>query len=114
MEGEPVARHFGKIQKNSTVPVYCLFVAPKISEGALAHFFNLNRMNTAAYGGKTRIVPMNLSQFISFITIAKDKSFSNSNFLKSYFDDVIQKNLSMGDETVWSQQIHDSIPEWVN
>lgn len=114
MEGEPVARHFGKIQNNSTVPVYCLFVAPKISEGALAHFFNLNRMNTKAYGGKTRIVPMNLNQFVSFITIAKDKSFSNSKILKSYLDSIIQKNLSLDDETVWSQQIHDSIPVWVS
>lgn len=114
MEGEPVARHFGNTQKSSDVPVYCLFVAPRISEGALAHFFNLNRMNTKAYGGKTRIVPMNLSQFVSFITIAKDKSFNNSNTLKSYLDSVIQKNLSLDDESIWYQQIHDSIPVWVS
>ena len=114
MEGEPVARHFGNLQKNSDVPVYCLFVAPKISEGALAHFFNLNRMNTKAYGGKTRIVPMNLNQFVSFITIAKNKSFSNSKVLKSYLDSIIQNNLSMDDESIWYQQIHDSIPVWVS
>lgn len=114
MEGEPVARHFGKLQKSSDEPVYCLFVAPKISEGALAHFFNLNRMNTKAYGGKTRIVPMNLSQFVSFITIAKDKDFKNSKTLKSYLDSIIQKNLSVADEDVWYQQIRDSIPTWVS
>lgn len=114
MEGEPVARHFGNLQRSSDVPVYCLFVAPKISEGALAHFFNLNRMNTKAYGGKTRIVPMNLSQFVAFITIAKDKGFNNSKVLKSYLDSVIQKNLSLDDESVWYQQIHDSIPVWVS
>ncbi len=114
MEGEPVARHFGKVQNNSSVPVYCLFVAPKISEGALAHFFNLNRMNTKTYGGKTRIVPMNLGQFISFITIAKDKSFNNSKILKSYLDFIIQKNLSLDDEIAWSQQINDSIPVWAS
>ena len=114
MEGEPVARHFGKLQRSSDVPVYCLFVAPKISEGALAHFFNLNRMNTKAYGGKTRIVPMNLSQFVLFITIAKDKNFNNSKNLQSYLDFVIQKNLSLDDENLWYQQIHDSIPVWVS
>lgn len=114
MEGEPVARHFGNLQRSSDVPVYCLFVAPKISEGALAHFFNLNRMNTKAYGGKTRIVPMNLSQFVSFITIAKDKGFKSSKVLKSYLDSVIQKNLSLDDESIWYQQIHDSIPVWVS
>jgi hypothetical protein len=114
MEGEPVARHFGKIQNNSTVPVYCLFVAPKISEGALAHFFNLNRFNTKAYGGKTRIVPMSLSQFIAFVTIAKDKSFNHSKILKSYLDSMIKNNQSVEDETIWSQQIHDSIPVWIS
>jgi len=114
MEGEPVARHFGKIQNNSTVPVYCLFVAPKISEGALAHFFNLNRFNTKAYGGKTRIVPMSLSQFIAFVTIAKDKSFNHSKILKTYLDSMIKNNQSVDDETIWSQQIHDSISVWVS
>lgn len=114
MEGEPVARHFGKIQNNSTVPVYCLFVAPKISEGALAHFFNLNRFNTKAYGGKTRIVPLSLSQFIAFVTIAKDKSFNHSKILKTYLDSMIKSNQSVDDETIWSQQIHDSIPVWVS
>lgn len=114
MEGEPVPRHFGNLQRSSDVPVYCLFVAPKISEGALAHFFNLNRMNTKAYGGKTRIVPMSLSQFVSFITIAKDKGFKNSKVLKFYLDSIIQKNLSLDDESIWYQQIHDSIPFWVS
>ena len=114
MEGEPVARHFGKIQNNSIVPVYCLFVAPKISEGALAHFFNLNRFNTKAYGGKTRIVPMSLSQFIDFVTIAKDKSFNHSKILKTYLDSMIKNNQSVDDETIWYQQIHDSIPVWIS
>jgi len=114
MEGEPVARHFGKIQNNSAVPVYCIFVAPKISEGALAHFFNLNRFNTKAYGGKTRIIPMSLSQFIAFVTIAKDKSFNHSKILKTYLDSMIKNNQSVDDETIWSQQIHNSIPVWVS
>lgn len=40
MEGESVARHYGKAKQASDKPVYCLFIAPQISEGALAHFFN--------------------------------------------------------------------------
>jgi len=114
MEGEPVARHFGKIQHGSTVPVYCLFVAPRISEGALAHFFNLNRFNTKAYGGKTRIVPMSLDQFIAFITIAKNSRFNHPGILKTYLDLMITNNQSVDDEVIWFQQINDSIPAWVN
>lgn len=113
MEGEPVARHFGKVQNASKVPVYCLFIAPKISEGALAHFFSLNRINTKAYGGKTRIIPMNLSQFVQFITIAKDKKFNDSKILKSYFDIIIQQNIALDDESIWFRQIHESIPSWI-
>jgi AlwI restriction endonuclease len=114
MEGEPVARHFGKIQNSSKTPVYCLFIAPKISEGALAHFFNLNRFNTKAYGGKTRIVPMNLSQFVSFLTIAKSNSFNHSNILRTYLDSMITFNQTADDEMVWSQHIGNSIPTWVS
>lgn len=113
MEGEPVARHFGKLQKDSDIPVYCLFIAPKISEGALAHFFNLNRMVTRAYGGKTRIVPMNLNQFILFVTIAKNKNFNDAKILKSYLDSLILKNQSSEDEVFWSEQIEKSISTWL-
>lgn len=112
MEGEPVARHFGKLQKDSDDPVYCLFIAPKISEGALAHFFNLNRFVTRAYGGKTRIVPMNLNQFILFMTIAKNKNFNDPKFLKSYLDSLVLKNQSSEDENFWSEHIEKSISTW--
>ena len=35
MEGEPVPRHFGNAKSSTDKPVYCLFIAPKISEGTL-------------------------------------------------------------------------------
>jgi hypothetical protein len=114
MEGEPVARHFGKIQNSSDEPVYCLFVAPKISEGALAHFFSLNRIKTKAYGGKTRIVPMSLNQFVLFITTAKGKGFNDAKVLRMYLDKIIQNNQVLDDETVWYQDIKDSISNWVD
>jgi AlwI restriction endonuclease len=114
MEGEPVARHFGKIQNSSEVPVYCLFIAPKISEGALAHFYNLNQMNTKAYGGKTRIIPMSLGQFVTFITTAKDKGFNNPLTLKNFFESLIEQNFNVEDESKWFQHIHDTVPDWIS
>jgi len=63
MEGESVPRHFGKAKESLRKEMYCLFIAPKISEGALAHYFNLNRMNTKLYGGKTKIIPLSIEQF---------------------------------------------------
>lgn len=114
MEGEPVARHFGDLQLKSDKPVYCLFIASKISEGSLAHFFNLNKMNTKRYGGKTRIIPINQERFIDFVTIAKNKNFNDSKRLKSYFDTVIQQNFEAEDESVWFQNIEQSIAKWIN
>jgi hypothetical protein len=114
MEGEPVARHFGDLQLKSDKPVYCLFIASKISEGSLAHFFNLNKMNTKRYGGKTRIIPINQERFIDFVTIAKNKNFNDSKRLKSYFDTVIQQNFEAEDESVWFQNIEQSIAKWLN
>jgi len=113
MEGEPVARHLGKAQIASDVPVYCIFVAPKVNENTLAHFFNTNRFKTKAYGGKTKIVPMHLSQFIEFMTIARDKGFKNAQTLKSYLDAVIEENGKAEDETFWFQHIADTIGSWV-
>lgn len=113
MEGEPVARHFGKVQKSSSEPVYCLFIAPSINENSLAHFFNLNRFNTKAYGGKTKIVPMSLEQFILFITIAKDKGFNRPAVLKEFLDAVVKENQTVEDEEIWFSSVAERIPMWV-
>ena len=113
MEGEPVARHYGRAQMASDIPVYCLFVAPKINEDTLAHFFNTNRFKTKTYGGKTKIVPMNLPQFIDFMTIARDKSFTNPKSLKNYLDNIIARNATAEDEAAWFQHIGNSIPSWL-
>ena len=112
MEGESVARHFGTMQNNSDKPVFCFFIAPKISDGALAHFFNLNRLNTRAYGGKTRILPMNVSNFVKFITTAKDTNFSNSKILHNYLENLIKENQNIEDEVIWFDNIKQSVGNW--
>lgn len=113
MEGEPVPRHFGNVQLKSEKPVYCLFIAPKISEGTLAHFFNLNKMNTRRYGGKTRIIPFTQKQFVEFIKIAQNKNFNNSKQLKNYFEHLLSENFKSEDEIVWFQHIEDSLKVWL-
>ena len=113
MEGEPVARHFGKVQKSSSEPVYCLFIAPSINENSLAHFFNLNRFNTKAYGGKTKIVPMSLEHFILFITIAKDKGCNRPAVLKEFLDAVVKENQTVEDAEIWFNSVAERIPKWV-
>ncbi|WP_300569105.1 AlwI family type II restriction endonuclease [Flavobacterium sp.] len=112
MEGESVARHFGTMQNNTEKPVFCFFIAPKISDGALAHFFNLNRFKTKAYGGKTRIVPMSVTNFVDFITTAKNTNFSHSNTLYNYLDKVVKENQVADDEVIWFDNIKKSVESW--
>jgi len=113
MEGEPVPRHFGNVQLKSEKPVYCLFIAPKISEGTLAHFFNLNKMNTRRYGGKTRIIPFTQKQFVEFIKIAQNKNFNNSKQLQNYFEHLLSENFKAEDEVAWFQCIENSLKTWL-
>ena len=113
MEGEPVPRHFGNAKSSTDKPVYCLFIAPKISEGTLAHFFVLNQKAPKFYGGQTNIVPMNLGNFIQFITTAKNNNFDNPNRLQKYLDHLLEQNRTLDDEAQWFRNIEESVTQWV-
>jgi AlwI restriction endonuclease len=113
MEGEPVARHFGRLQLSSSVPVYCLFIAPRINENSMAHFFNLNRMRTALYGGRTRIIPISVDQFIRLLNRARDKRFHRRDSLRLLLDAITNENLRLEDESGWMPFIDDAIEEWM-
>lgn len=63
MESEPVSRHLAKYKKETGKDAYCLFIAPKINEACIAHFFMLHKINIAFYGGKSVIVPIDINTF---------------------------------------------------
>ncbi|MCU0446058.1 MAG: AlwI family type II restriction endonuclease [Microscillaceae bacterium] len=113
MEGEPVARHFGIIQKESTKPAFCLFIAPKVSEATLGHFFITNQKKVKFYGGTTKIIPMNINHFIQFIKTAKNNSFSDAKVLGKYFDYIIKQVTTAEDEAFWFNQIEESTKNWL-
>ena len=113
MEGEPVPRHFGNAKSLTDKPVYCLFIAPKISEGTLAHFFALNQKAPKFYGGQTNIVPMNLENFRQFITTAKNSNFNNPNNLQGYLDNLLKQNRTIDDEAEWFRNIERSVSQWI-
>ncbi len=113
MEGEPVARHYGNVKRNSQKPVYCLFIAPNLSEGAKSHFFGLNRLHTKFYGGKTQIIPLSLENFIQFAQLGVQKNFSNASSLHQFLEGAIQANANSADEEVWVGQIQKLAQSWV-
>lgn len=114
MESESVPRHFGKAKESLNKEMYCLFIAPKISEGTLAHYFNLNRFNTKLYGGKTKIIPLSIDQFIEFVKSGIDNKFNDPDKLKNWLEEQWQNNQEMDDENVWSENIGKSILKWAS
>ena len=112
MESESVPRHFGKIKESLGKQLYCLFIAPTISEGALAHYFNLNKMNTRLYGGKTKIIPLSIVQFIEFLKVGIEHKFSDPNKLKLWLENQWAINQTIEDEIGWSAKIDENIKAW--
>lgn len=70
MEGEPVPRHIGQNIERTNKPTYCLFIASKINPATIAHFYTLYLTNVAMYGGKCRIIPLELSTFRNMLKAA--------------------------------------------
>lgn len=114
MEGESVPRHFGKVKEKLGKEMYCLFVAPKISEGTLAHYFNLNRMNTRLYGGRTKIIPLSIEQFIEFVKVGVENKFNNPKVLMDWLENQWSENQECDDEQVWYEKINSSILKWAS
>ncbi len=114
MEGESVPRHFGKAKETLGKEMYCLFIAPKISDGALAHYFNLNRMNTKLYGGKTKIIPFSIEQFIEFVKVGVKNNFRNPKLLKDWLENQWVANQNSDNELMWYNGIHESILKWAS
>lgn len=114
MENESVPRHFGKAKEKQNKEMYCLFIAPKISDGTLAHYFNLNRIKTKLYGGKTKIIPLSIEQFVKFIKIGVENKFNDPYKLQKWLENHCENNQVFDDEELWSKEIDSSILEWAS
>ena len=114
MEGSSVPRHYGDLATTANHDVYCIFIAPRVSEGTMAHFFNLNRFNTKRYGGKTKIIPMSLDYFISFLQVGISCDFNHVSQLQIWMNSLLKMNTTLNlDEDQWYKIIGESIPNWV-
>lgn len=114
MEGEPVSRHFGRAKEELHENLYCIFIANQISDGTLSYYFNLNKMNTKYYGGKTKIIPLTIDSFMTFIEVGKNLKFNNPKKLESWLEKLWLINQECSDETIWFTEIQESIPRWAS
>lgn len=113
-EGEPVARHFGQIKKRTGKETYCLFIAPTVNKACLAHFFALNKMEISYYGGRTKIIPLDLEQFMTLV----DNSYNYETRptaleLKLFLDNVINQEKTSANELEWAEKIQNCVTHWL-
>lgn len=113
-EGEPVARHYGQLKKRSGKDTYCLFIAPNINPAVVAHFFTLNKTNISYYGGKSKIVPLDLDLFMKLVENSYNyKTQPKSSDIRKLLDKIINKVDSSENETEWYDYIQTYASNWL-
>lgn len=119
MEGEPVPRHIGQNIEHTNKPTYCLFIASKINPATIAHFYTLYLTNVAMYGGKCRIIPLELTTFRNMLKAAFNASSKpNPSDIKRLFDKAAKVAnecvLNNSTETDWYNKITDYANNWLS
>ena len=113
-EGEPVARHFGQLRKRAGKDTYCLFIAPTINAATLAHFYGLNHLSIALYGGKSKIIPLELDQFMKLVESSYNyKSQPDSNDIRRFLENALHFCEKASDENEWRYEIQECVNMWL-
>ena len=113
-EGEPVARHFGQMKKRTGKDAYCLFIAPTINKACLAYFFALNKIGISYYSGKTKIIPLDLDQFMKLVENSYNyPSQPKPNNIRQFLDEVMQQEDKATDENDWNDRIQACVSKWL-
>lgn len=115
MEGEPVARHLAKLKQEQGKPSYCLFIAPKINEAAVAHFYTLHRTNISYYGGQSVILPLPLEVFRKMIEDSFRACYTpNPLHVQRLFEYSQTKALEAEDEQAWYSDVCTKAKSWLS
>lgn len=113
-EGEPVARHYGQLKKRTGKDTYCLFIAPTINPATLAHFYGLNHLSIALYGGKSKIIPLELDQFMRLIENSYNyKTQPVPSDIRRFLDYAIKLCEKATDENHWRCGIQACVDMWL-
>ncbi|MDD4730180.1 MAG: AlwI family type II restriction endonuclease [Dysgonamonadaceae bacterium] len=113
-EGEPVARHYGQLKKRTGKETYCLFIAPSINAATLAHFYGLNHLPIALYGGKSKIIPLEIDQFMRLVENSYNyKTHPIPKDIRRFLDNVIKICEKSTDENQWRYGIQSCVDLWL-
>lgn len=113
-EGEPVSRHLAKVKRETNKPAYCLFIAPKINEACIAHFYTLYKTNICYYGGTSTIVPLPLSIFIKMVEDSYNASYvPEPRHIQRFFERSNELANSTDNEVDWYNGITQEALNWL-
>lgn len=113
-EGEPVARHYGQLKKRTGKDTYCLFIAPSINAATLAHFYGLNHLPIALYGGKSKIIPLELDQFMRLIENSYNyKTQPVPADIRRFLDHAVSLCENATDENQWRGELQSCVDMWL-
>lgn len=114
MEGEPVSRHLAKIKKDTEKDAYCFFIAPKINDSCIAHFYTLHLANIAYYGGKSIILPLELEVFEKMVEQSKDAGYEpDPKRIKALCNYSLEVAESASSEKDWYERIRAKALDWL-
>lgn len=114
-EGEPVTRHLAKLKRETNKPAYSLFIAPKINEACIAHFYALHKMNISYYGGTSTIIPLPLNVFLKMVEDSHKASYvPEPKHVQRFFERSNELATSTDNETEWYNGITNEALNWLN
>ena len=102
------------MKKETGKESYCFFIAPKINESCIAHFFILHKLNLSSYGGESVIIPLELDLFTKMVEQSGNANYEPSpdqvhKFCK-YSMEVAQ---TVNNETEWYEKIKEKALNWL-
>lgn len=114
MEGEPVSRHLGQLKKESKKPCYCLFIAPKISDATISHFYILHQLEISYYGGRSHIIPLQLSLFQKMLEDSYKADYIPSpNHIHNFLRACCEAAYAVKSEKEWYRLIMEYAVNWL-
>lgn len=113
MEGESVPRHLGKHIQEYDKETFCMFIALNLNEATIAHFFGLHKIHIEYYGGKSKIIPLSLQDFINLLDYAYHNDVKpTANDIRNFLEDTSAKVLKSKNEREWYRLIQESVQSW--
>lgn len=113
-EGEPVSRHLAKLKESSGKPSYCFFIAPKINEASIAHFYALHFMNISYYHGRSIVIPLELETFKKMVEQAGHAGYTPSpKQIEAFCNKSMEIAKTANDEMSWYNKMQAIASQWL-